>query len=123
MANTSTKFQDIQVGGQHTGPIHQYSVTIDTPNSDLTIYTHTATANRIWVVGLAFSEGTAANLTFKSGSNPFPVIELAANQGKWDPVTPGSFYLVTEPGKDLIMSSSANITGMTIYLVDGVYLE
>ena len=123
MANSSTKFQDIAIGSGHIGPVKQYHVVIDTIDTDLTIMTPAQSDYRVFVVGITLSEGTATNLTFKSGSNALPVIELAANQGKWDPVQLPAFYLATKPGEALVMKSSAAISGMILYCVESTVIE
>jgi len=112
MANTSTFLHSVVVGGKL---LDAYSVTIDTTGSDLTVFTP-ATGNHVFVHGVIFSEGTAANLTFKSGSTTLITPEMAANQGVWSSIERDVFHLSTAKGEALVLNSSAAISSMLVYV-------
>lgn len=108
MANASTLTNTIpaRVGG--LGPVFEYSVSIDTINTDLDIRTPTGN-NRLYVVGVSLQEGTATNFTMKSGSSNTQTWELAANQGLNFPITKNSYLFATKAGEKLSVRSSAII--------------
>lgn len=117
MANTATAKTalPIQVCGVNVVP---YVVSIDTVDTDLTVRTAANDKAMVAVVGIMFSEGTAANLGLKSDSgNTYVTLELAANQGLYLPLS-GDVCFATQPGEDLIIRSSAAISSMLLYVID-----
>jgi hypothetical protein len=109
VANTKTLIDTIptRVGG--VGPVYEYEIVIDTTATDLTIRTPVTATNRLWIVGIWLSEGTAVNLTLKSGTTKSHTLELATNQSLIGKTEKDSFYFVTAPGDDLILQASAAI--------------
>ena len=120
-ANTATAqtAQNIRVGG--SGPVTPYVVAIDTVDEDLTIVTPSSD-KMACIVGLGVSEGTATNVTFKSGSTTLFVPELAANQGMLKPIDKG-ILLCTQLGEALKIQASAAISNLLIHVVQAGYLD
>lgn len=116
MANTATLLYTLPARAQKAGPIKVYSVSIDTTGADLTICTP-ASGNSVYIVGLAVSEATAANVTIKSGSTTLWVAELAANQGILLPVENG-FLMATAKGQALVLQSSAAVSNLLLHVVE-----
>lgn len=68
MANSAVLI-DTQNGGMGgIGPIKVYNINLSSTNTDLTVLSATTTSDRIYVVGLALAEATAANYRFISQS-------------------------------------------------------
>lgn len=116
MANAATAQTalPINVFGVNVVP---YVISIDTVDTDLTIRTPANTNAIAAVVGLMFSEGTAATVTFKTGNTTLSGLELAANQGLYLPVAK-QVYIATQPGEALKVRSSAAITNMLMFVVE-----
>jgi len=110
MANTATLIDTIPIRVGKIGPVYEYELNIDTTGTDLTVRDPAVATNRIWVVGIFFSESTATNLTLKSGTTKSHTLELASNQGITGFTDQNGFYFVTLPGDSLIIQSSAAIT-------------
>ena len=117
MANTATvqTALPILVKGVGVNAI-PYVIAIDTTGADLTIKTPGG-GGMVVVVGLMFSEGTAGNLIFKTGSTTLVTLELAANQGLFLPLG-NQVYMATQPGEALKIQSSMAITSMLMYVAE-----
>lgn len=124
MANAATLVDTITCIAQNSNSVLEYAVSIDTINSDLTVYTPTTSSNRIFVVGMLQSESNPGNLILKSGatSAKTKTLELAAYQGIYSNVSPGWIY-ATKPGEALIIQSSMIITNLTLYLREAISLS
>lgn len=120
-ANTVTDVGDIDVRIGGVSPAHVKKVAIDTVDTDVTVYDPPST-KMACIVGLSASEGTATNLTIKSGSTTAIVFELAANQGIYSKITSGVDYC-TAAGEDLIIQSSAAFTSLTFYIIEAGHLN
>src|SRR5690349_5662410 len=96
-ANTATAQTalPIRVGG--AGYVVPYKVTFDTTASDLTVVTP-GSGKMACIVGMTFSEASASNVTFTSGSTSLLTLELAANSGVYDKISNGAFFC-TQPGE------------------------
>ena len=116
MANTSTALHTIPNRSGKAGPIRNYLVAIDTVDTDLDVYTPSSD-QLVYVVGLSFCDATAANVTFKSNTTTMLTLELAANEGFTKAVDDG-FWIATEKGKKLVVSSSAAISSMLFQIVE-----
>lgn len=120
-ANTATARTalPIRVGG--VAPVVPYTLTFDTVDTDLTVVT--PSSNKMaCVVGAFSSEGTASNVTFKSGTTSYVIPELAANQGILVPVSNHAMFC-TQPGEALKISVSAAISYMLLYVIQGQLLD
>lgn len=119
MANTATQLTKVPfyIKGDQVQGVTPVVVTIDTINTDLTI--HTPDSSRfVALMGINYAESSAHNITWKSGSNTLSVWEVGAggNNGVYIPVYKP--LLSTNRGESLIISSSANITTMLLYVVE-----
>ena len=123
MANTAT-LVGTTPRRVNAGPVYSYKIAIDTTGSDLTIQTP-ATGNRIFIVGFWLADGTANNITWKSGSNTLFTPELAANFNLIQPVPTGDsdgWILATNAGEALIINCSAALTSGLIHVVEAKQL-
>lgn len=114
MAFTEKYTGDIRLRGG-AGPIRVIEGSAPAA-TDTTVYTP-STGNMCLVVGIRFSEGTASNVTFKSGSDTLELLELAANQGLSERVD-GGVVMFTEASEALVVNPSAEISSMTFYIVE-----
>lgn len=111
MANSATLIDTIPAYyANGNGPVYEYEIVIDTPDTDLTIRA-AESAHRHWISSLLLSEGTALNLTFKTATKT-QTLELIANQGIYDKAE-GGFVFVGGLSEALIVRSSAAI-GATV---------
>jgi hypothetical protein len=117
MANSSTLKDVVPSLNPKYNAISEYQIVIDTVDTDLTIATP-ATAARLWVAGILFSQETPATVSFISGADEkeYP-IGLAANQG-FDGLTDKGFYFVTNPSEPLKIKSSAAITSLILRIIE-----
>lgn len=91
----------------------------DTASADLTINTSPADTMTC-MIGILFSDSTAANLIVKSGTDTLATLELGANQGMFDGNV-GPFC--TEEGQNLIMQVSDIIGEIGIKLIESKKLK
>jgi len=105
----------MQIGGRAV-PVTPVVVTFDTTAQDLTIFTP-ASGKMACVVGLNFSEGTAANLTVKSGSTTLVTWELATNQGVLSPIGNHAIFCGAV-GEAIKFNVSAVISTMLVYVAE-----
>lgn len=122
MANSATLVSTTTRRGKAT--VYGYKVVIDTTATDLTIRTPTGVA-KIFLIGAYLSDGTAMNITFKSGSTTLCIPELAANQDLQVSVPCGdvdSFILATESAQALVIQSSAALTAGILFVAEAVEL-
>lgn len=119
-ANTATDQGDLDITVDGSGPVSPITVVIDTTATDLTIV-DPASNKMACIVGWVHSEGTAVNLTLKSGSTTHGVLELAANQGIAE--TMGHPLFCTLEGEDLIIQSDTAISYLTLYTIQASRLK
>jgi hypothetical protein len=112
-SNTATDMYQAPIRVYDEGPVHMVKAAIDTINTDLTLYDPGA-EKYACIVGLHASDGTAANLTLKSGTTTITLFELAANQEKRGVTVP----ICAAKGQDLIMQSSAAYTSLLFMIVE-----
>ena len=118
MANTATAQTALPIQTRGVGVnVTPYVIAIDTVDTDLTIITPANSSAMAVVVGLMFSESTAANITFKSGSTTLLKVELSGSQGLYLPLG-DQVYLATQPGEALKIQSSAAITNMLMFVAE-----
>lgn len=109
----------IRIGG--ASPVVPYTLTFDTVDTDLTVVT--PSSNKMaCVVGVFGSEGTASNVTFKSGTTAYVIPELAANQGMLVPVSNHALFC-TQPGEALKLSVSAAMSYLLLYVIQAQMLD
>jgi hypothetical protein len=123
MANTAT-LVGTTPRNKNSGPVHSYLINIDTTSADLTIRTP-LTGNRIFLVGALISDGTANNITFKSGSTVLCTPEFGANQGLLAPVGANgadSWILATAEDQALVINCSALLTSALLHVVEAQVL-
>lgn len=120
-ANSATVQTALPIRVNGLGPVYPYVVAFDTTSSDLTIRTPSS-GNMVCIVGMQMSETNAANLIFTSGSTQLLTLELAANQGVYDPIDEGASFC-TQPSEALKIQTSAAITNMLLYVIEAKYLN
>ncbi len=122
MANSATLVNTTTRRGKAT--VYSYKIVIDTTGQDLTIRTPTG-VSRIFLVGAILSDGTAMNITFKSGSTTLCIPELTTNQALIAPVSCGnedSYLLATEAAAALVIQSSGALTAGLLHVVEALEL-
>ncbi len=102
MASTATRLTRVNMRGK---TVIQYYLDHDGTN-DLTVHTP-ASGNHVFVVGWQHSDGTAANLTLKSGSTNLNILELAGNQGLYSKVQRDAYDFATDKGGALVIAAGA----------------
>lgn len=120
MANTATLVATTPRRGS-AGPVYSYLINIDTTGADLTIRTPANTENRVFLVGALLSDGTANNITFKSGSTTLCTPEFGANQGLLVPVPANGqdgWIMATAAGSALVINCSALLTSALLHVVE-----
>lgn len=120
-SNSATVKTALPIRVYGVGPVYAYEVVIDTVDTDVTLRTP-ASANMACIVGVDLSEGTAANVTFTTGSDTNVYLELATNQQVVKNIGEGVFYC-SQPGEALKFKSSAAITGLWFYVVEAARLD
>lgn len=121
MANTATAQSALPISVGDSNGVIPVVVSIDTTGQDLTILTPDS-GKMALIVGMFMSEGTAANITFKSGSTTYAIPELASNQGILFPIGQG-VLVCGQPGEALKIQSSAVVTSMLIYVAQASRLQ
>lgn len=113
MALSSYDTLTLGFGGVRTINVYNGSLTATVT---ATVQTPLAT-NRIFLVGLNFSETSAVNLQLISNNTTIHTLELGANQGTWDKVGNG-FIFATKTGEALKLQASADISSILIYTIE-----
>lgn len=118
MANTATAQTALSIGVAGANQVIPYVISLDTTGADLTIRTP-ATGNMVGIVGLAYREASAHNLTIKTGSTTLLVAEFAATDaGTFIPIGSGGLLAVTAKSEALVIQTSVIITSMLMYVVE-----
>lgn len=120
-ANTVTAQTALPISVGGSNGVIPTVVTIDTTASDVTLLT--PDSNKMACVASVFmSEGTAANLTFKSGSTTYAIPELASNQGILTLITRGVLFC-GQPGEAVKVQSSAAVSFMLFNMIQASRLQ
>lgn len=112
MANTATALTKITSPLFPKKEITPITVTIDTPDSDLTVFA-AVTGKKIVVVKQSIVVPTVATITLKSGSNSREGWPLGANSGVRDSLN-GAWHFITGAGEALVIRSSAALTSSVL---------
>ena len=113
MALTELYTIPARIGG--AGPIHVIYGSLGAA-TDETIYSPAADKTA-FLIGALVSEGSATNMTFKSGSETIAILELAANQGIWDKINSG-VIMAAEEGEDLVANPSVAVSAATFFVIE-----
>ena len=89
------------------------TVQFDTADTNVTVETP-GSGEMTCVVDAKFSEGTAATVTFTSGSAEFLILEMAANQGSFNSGKP----FCTQSGQALLVKSSVAFTSLMLRTIN-----
>lgn len=118
MANSASAQSQlpIVVSGKFDGTVTPVIVTIDTIDTDLTIF-DPDTDKHVGILGIQLVSSTATNITIKSGSTTLTVLQLSANSG-FSKNLDGSLMLSTAKGEDLIIQASATPPVFIMYIVE-----
>src|ERR1044072_13028 len=126
MANTATQIDTIYGGIGGGGPEKVYIINIDTTGTDLVVETpsttvYPETAQRIYVVGQVYSEGTAANLQYISQSPTTLSGTVAITTGSRAITGTGTNFSAkfagAPPYKIVVLSASSVVQTLTILTV------
>ena len=116
-ANTATDHGSMTAYLCGKKTVKKIEAAFDTTGTLLTIYTPAAGSHAV-LVGMAFSEGTATNLSLASASTVESTLELAANQGALVGIGTKPLYF-TDKGEALQAKVSAATTSILFYVTEG----
>lgn len=115
MSNSSTKSETPSLQLKGRTRIEKYLVTYDTSGADLTIATPDS-GYFLAIVGMQYSDDTAHNITFKSGSTSLVTLYKAANSGVDFPLS-NRVFVNTKVDEALKINCSIALDGgMIIYV-------
>jgi hypothetical protein len=120
MPNSATALTRCPIGLAKSGAgifVVPTLVIIDTTGADLTVFTPSS-GKRWALVGWQYTEGSAHNLTVKSGSTELVTYEFAANQGRNDKIGEGIILSGLAENDALVIQSSVAISKMLMYLTE-----
>jgi hypothetical protein len=119
MANTATLLTTCPqgTGASANGPVFALQIGIDTPNTDLTVFTPKSPTSRLFIVGMVMSESQSGSVSLKSGSAYTQTLSMGAFQGLGLPVA-SHWLFVTRPGDALILQASMNVSSLVLYVVE-----
>lgn len=112
MANSATVKEKLDISVTRTAA-SLITVTIDTVDTDLTIYTP-ASDNYAIITGIQYAISSSHNLTIKSGSDILVKFERGDTSGLSVPLADA--WLIGAKGEALIIASSAAIDNMCVYV-------